>query len=330
MSYLLIRTPLKVVKQDKVGYSWKKVNFSQYQSANDVINAIKGNYENGIGRKSNMIKQFFNLKKDDIVIVPLPKSIAIGIVTGDKDYNENFANDYASNLVAVKFFRDIQGNILRISRKSLTTKLETRLKIKSTIANLNDFADEIQQIIANIQANGSYLQDSLLLQKQEEAIETFKSDLLSAIIKGNVKLDAGGKGIEDLTAELLKLEGYQANIQPKNAISGLADVDVIGIKTDAFVNSTLLIQVKHHQRTTDNHGIKQLIAYDDNNFENPTKILITTAQVSQKTQDLANKHNIQIIDGKGFIDIMYPHISKLPEKFKNQLGIIEIPTLVKS
>ena len=329
MNYVLVRSPLKVVRQDKVGYGWKKVNFSEYQSAKDVITAIKANYENGIGRKANMVKQFFNLKPDDIVIVPLSKSFAIGKIEGQKFYDEALANDYASNLVSVKFFRDTQGNVLRISRKTLSTKLETRLKIKSAIANLNDFSDEIQKIITNILENGSYLQDSYLLQKQEEAIDNFKTDLLSAIVKGTVTLDAGGKGIEDLIAKLLKLEGYQSSVQAKNAISGLADVDIIGIKTDAFVTSTLLIQAKHHQGTTSNHGIKQLIEFDDENYKNPKKILITTAKVSDETSELARINNIQIIGGEEFMDILYPHIRKLPEKFKNQLGIIDMPMLVK-
>lgn len=329
MNYLLIRTPQAVIKQDKVGYAWKKVNFSQYQSAKDVISAIKNAYTDGIGRKAKSVKRFFDLKQGDIVVVPLTKSIAIGKVEGTKSYDGSLAKDYVCNLVTVNFFRDKQGNIVRIPRKDLDTNLETRLKIKTTIADLNDLKAEVEKVVQQLETGETYVQDSYLLQKQDEAIASFEQNLLKAITKGTVKLEAGGRGLELLIAELLQLEDYQASIQAKNTVSGMADVDIIAEKSDSFTTHTLLIQVKHHIGITDSHGIKQLIAFNDSEYENAKKILITTADISEESREMAEAHDIQFINGEQLMDIIYQHIRKLPQKFKTQLGIIDIPMMVE-
>nr|WP_313426400.1 restriction endonuclease [Moraxella sp.] len=329
MNYLLIRTPQAVIKQDKVGYAWKKVNFSQYQSAKDVISAINNAYTDGIGRKAKSVKRFFDLNQGDIVVVPLTKSIAIGKVEGTKFYDESLAKDYACKLVRVNFFRDKQGNIVRIPRKDLNTNLETRLKIKTTIADLSDLKSEVEKVVQQLETGEAYVQDSYILQKQDEAITSFKQNLLKAITKGTVKLEAGGRGLELLIAELLKLEDYQASIQAKNAFLGIADVDIIAEKSDSFATHTLLIQVKHHIGTTDSHGIKQLIAFDDRGYENAKKILITTADISEESREMAESHDIQVINGEQLMDIIYQHIRKLSQKFKTQLGIIDIPMMVE-
>lgn len=305
------------------------MNFSQYPSAKDVITAIKTAYPDGIGRKAKSVKCFFDLKQGDIVVVPLTKSIAIGKVEGTKSYDESLAKDYACNLVAVNFFRDKQGNIVRIPRKDLDTNLETRLKIKTTIADLNDLKSAVEKVVQQLETGESYVQDSYLLQKQDEVIALFKQNLLKSIIKGMVKLEAGGRGLELLVTELLKLEDYQVTIQAKNAVTGIADVDIVAEKSDSFTTHNLLIQVKHHAGITDSHGIEQLIAFDDSEYENAKKILITTADISEDSKEMAESHNIQVINGEQLMDIIYQHIRKLPLKFKTQLGIIDIPMLVE-
>ena len=44
---------------------------------------------------------------------------------------------------------------------------------------------------------------------------------------------------------------------------------------------------------------------------------------------MAEAHDIQFINGEQLMDIIYQHIRKLPQKFKTQLGIIDIPMMVE-
>ena len=205
---------MSVVEKDQIGYGWAKVDFSEHENANDVIAKINEEYTNGIGRHSNSIKRFFNLANGDIVVVPLSKAIAIGIVNGKKSFDQNLAKTKACNLISVNFFRTNNGHILRIPRKSLTQGFESRLKVRKSNTNLNDFKEEITRIIDSIESNGAYKQETYLLEKISEAEQKFKKDLLTSITSGTTWLSAGGNGLEQLVKELLIIEGYTATIQP--------------------------------------------------------------------------------------------------------------------
>ncbi|MBN2825624.1 MAG: hypothetical protein JXQ76_09885, partial [Campylobacterales bacterium] len=85
---LLVRSPSELIALEQVGYGWSGINFSEYSSDTEVINAIKTKGWS-LGRKANMIKRFFNLKKGDIVVLPFSKSIAIAEVEGTKSYDES-------------------------------------------------------------------------------------------------------------------------------------------------------------------------------------------------------------------------------------------------
>ena len=180
------------------------------------------------------------------MIVPLAKSIAIGIVSGKKTFDLSLTDKKACNLINVNFFRTNEGHILRIPRKSLTHGLESRLKIQAHNTNLKEFKDEIERIIESIASNGTYKQESYLLEKIAEAEASFKENLLKSLTTGTTWLAAGGEGLELLILELLKIEGYTAKKQAKNQSSDISDIDIKASKIDRFSESNLFFQVKHH------------------------------------------------------------------------------------
>ncbi|SFP51029.1 restriction system protein [Nitrosomonas cryotolerans] len=327
MQVIMVRSPMSVLNKDYIGYGWAKVNFSEYETAPEVIQKINQEYPQGIRRHTNKVKRFFNLESGDIVIVPLSKAITIGVVNGKKCFDISLAKDQACNLISVNLFRTHDGHILRIARKTLTQGLESRLKIRAANANLTEFKDEIERIIQSIESNGAYKQETYLLEKISEAETVFKENLLKSIISGTTWLSAGGNGLEQLVKELLKIEGYTASIQAKNQSSDIADIDIKASKVDRFSESHLVIQVKHHSNISGEHGLKQLIAYDDIEERNYQKWLITTADLSESSIELAEEHNIKTMVGTEFVDWIYDNITELSFKTKQLLGIIEIPML---
>lgn len=254
---LLVRSPESVVKQGFVGVGWASVDFSQYETAGDILKALEGQGKN-IGRKSNIIRNFTGLKQDDIVIVPLYRSIAIGMVSGKKRHSAEAAKHHACNQISVEFLKTKEGKPFYIARKELSQGLESRLKIRMTVAKLDNFKEEILNIMAKARENGAYQASSLILEKENAERENFRSSLLSAIRNGHTKLDAGGTGMEKLVKELLEIEGYQASIQPKNASSDISDVDISAEKEDRFHHSRLRIQVKHHRGVTGQSWLKSV------------------------------------------------------------------------
>ena len=314
MNIFMIRNPLFVIDKGYVGYGWSKVDFSQYRDTKALFEAFEQQYPDGIGRQKNNIARFFNLKEGDIVIVPSSKSISVGVIKGEKTFNPEWANDYACNLVSVQFYK-IGEHILKIGRSQLSQQLGSRLKLRTTIANLNKFEPEINRIIDSIKKTGKvYQHSSYFSERIELAEQKFRKELHESICRGTTWLKPGGIGLEKLIKEMLELDGYEAEIKPKNQSSDVSDVDIEAEKVDRFSATYLLIQAKHHRGETNRHGLNQLIAYNNDDVKYQ-KWLITTAVVSDENKQLAKQHHIEIMEGeelvKHFLSDMRPVITSL-------------------
>jgi len=272
------------------------------------------------------------LKKDDIVIVPVSGAIAIGIVKGLKTYHKTPVEGYSNNRIDVKYLSSNDGNMF-IPRKSLTTALQSRLKIRMTIAILNEFKDEIKKHITSLNKGELHTWAKEVEKKESDAVDLFKKELLIRLQNGKkIGLSSGGYGLEKLVKELLEIQGYQARISAKNASSGIDDIDVIATKTNELTSDVegLFLQVKHHNGNTNNWGIEQLKAYDISNDDYAfyRKILITTGELSDIDKKLAHDNNIIVIEGIILVDWIYDNIEKLDISTKISLGITNRPSLI--
>ena len=72
-----------------------------------------------------------------------------------------------------------------------------------------------------------------------------------------------------------------------------------------------------------------MIAFNDFEDMEYQKWFITTADMTDSSLDLASQNNIRVMVGSDFIDWVYENISDLSYATKQQLGIIEIPLLLK-
>ena len=319
---LMVRSTDQMIEKNLIGYGWQ-IDFSHFNQIADLLDAIKtkhGTYGNSRIR----IASFFNLKKGDIIVVPTGSSIALAEVEGERFFQAG--SKRSSNQISVRYCRNQTGGLIKIPRKLLTNALESRLKTRTSIADLQKFDAELLSILQNIKKNNKYI-PSHIDEKKLEAQESFKVDLLAAIKGKKTWLESGGIGVVNLVVELLRLDGYTATIQPKNQSSDLADIDIVAIKATRFYQSELLIQVKHHSGYSGEHGIRQLIAYDSDN-QNANKWFITTAEISDSTKGLAEDHNIFTMDGEAFVDWLVDSIDSLTEATRRKLGIIQAPVLV--
>ncbi len=328
MNILMVRCSLRAVNEGYVGYGWPEVDFSQYQDTKALFEAFKQHYPDGVGRREKSIKRFFNLKEGDIVVVPSGKQVSIGVVKGEKAFKPEWANR-ACNLVSVEFYK-VGGRILKIDRDQLNQQLGSRLKLRSAIANLNEFESEISRVIDSIKKTGKvYRHSSYFSEQIELAEQKFRKELLQSICKGTTWLKPGGMGLEKLIKEMLELNGYTAKIKSKKQSPDISDIDIEAEKVERFSETYLLIQAKHHRGETNGHGLKQLIAYKKNNDVAYQKWLITTAAVSDENKQLAKQNNIEIMEGEELVGWIYKSLPLLSEKTKQALGIVEIPSLLK-
>ncbi|WP_180027658.1 restriction endonuclease [Acinetobacter sp. YH16032] len=324
--YLMVRSPESLIKENRIGYGWKQVNFSLHQNIKTVIQEIIE--KNGsIGRMTNQVKNYFELKSEDIVIVPLGKKIAIAKVIGTKKYDPLFKGGHGANQIDVEFFRK-DGKVIYIPRSKLKENLESRLKLRTTIGDLTRFSQEIDHIIQNLKDLGDFDIKSSFQEKIDQYENEFKTELLNALWKGNTRLKAGGRGLEELIKELLEIQGYSSVlILDKKNGEGIADIDIEATSENNPFLKNILVQVKHHRGETDKHAINQLIAYEEEIGIRTYKWVITTGYLSKESKEFAELNQVNIMEGEQLVDWIYANLSKLKSSTKEALGIVDVPKL---
>lgn len=320
---LFHRSPAELIKDGYIGYGFSKINFSEYENSQELLAEFKIQYPKR-SKSHNMVKNFFNLRKGDIVIVPIFRAITIAIVSGEKRYI--LSKKDSSNQVKVNYLKDKQGDIIKIPRYKLKTSLQSLLKSRRTSVLLKEiYAKEIATIIDQINLRNSY--DPRVLYKQQIRVYTqlFKKNLLKKIQQQKIHLKAGGFGLEELIKELFEIKGYKAKICTKNQSRGVDDIDVIATKDD----ETIIVQVKHHSGTSNQKGIIQLKEYKINDNALLKKLLITTADnINEIAEKLADENDIRVMLGKELVDWIYESLPKLSRSVKEKLGIFESYQLI--
>lgn len=319
----LARSPYELVDLGQVGYGWPQINFSEAGTLDELVSTFRERNIN-VGRQLNQIKRFYSIKAGDIIVVPLPHTIAIGYATGAKSYEPGI--EYGENRISVNFLRHDNGSIVRISRSDLTGAFSSRLKIRMTVVSLAEFKDEVLAVIERIESNGATAIDSRVQELEEKAQQQLKQQLLQNICGGKTYLESGGYGLEKLVAELLRAEGYDAKILDKAAFEGQADADILAVRADRFSSTTLLVQVKHHAGTTGFQAVSQLTAIDEES--KAQKWIVTSAKMSRTAKEAAEQQGINIIEGESLVDWIIEQASKLPTNTLYKLGISSVPTLL--
>jgi len=326
-NYFLMRSPKALLKDNKIGYGWKHLHFSDYDNVEKVLAQLNA------GRRKNQIKRFFNLKEGDVILVPLHCSVAIGIVKGDKSYDEN-APKNTWNQVAVDFLKEDQKTLRTVSTRDnlITNRLLGRLRLRMTIASLNEFSDEIEKL-KKISESGEYNVSQIYNDNEESRAAEVKASLLSNLRSGNnLRIKGGGDGFEELICELLRLDGFNADIQSKKSNRGKGDIDIKAKKELPFgVTLRLDIQAKHHKGETSVKSVDQVAIAKKNHEVNEQSfaMVITTAAFSDEAKNKAETEDITLIDGGKFVDWLYDKLSELSTSTLYGLGISVSPTLCK-
>lgn len=322
----LVRTEREFVNKDIVAIGWSWVDFTQHTNANEIISVI-GQH---IGRWGNQIRRFVGMKQGDVVVVPLYKSVAIGIATDEMFYSaENKPND-RSNQRGVKFLKDGKGKPLLIPRTLFDGAFQSRLKNRITVSNITEFKAQLEEHIRDLNLGKILSSNEKANEKIKKLEDDFKQTLLKNIRNGKTRLQAGGVGLENLVKELLHIHGYEADVLSKRAFSSFADADVIASKSDGFVETKLLVQVKHHHGVASKWGIQQLEEIknqDKGDYSDYQLMLITSAAVSENLRIYADERDISIIDGDELVNLIFDSINKLSDETKIKLGICEVPQI---
>jgi len=316
-----------------VALGWSRVDVRTLDSKEEVDEVMGNHYRfwdeadpRMRGRRENEILRFSDIQKGDRIVVPYHSSIALATATGKRRYDPRVAGSIdLSNQVKVRYLRE-DGDIAAIPRDELTEGLARRLRVRGISVNeLDEFAEEIERLFRV----DDYRWQARLEDEEEERREEFRAQLLQNIRNGKTHLDAGGRGLEELVAELLDCEGYD-EAETTGGFPGDADADVRASRADRFGEQKILVQVKHHHGTSGGHGVEQLIAipkHAPEKYEGHKLVYLTTGNVNQEVRDKAATHDIDVLDGHEFADWLLDHVDEINPRMRRQLGISDLPQL---
>lgn len=324
-------------KNSIVAVGWSDVNFTEHlnnlESIFSKLDYLKDVAPQIQGRHKNQIRRFCSIKEGDRILIPYWDSVLLATATGEPKYNENVdinqANEHRVNYLLQKS----SPELLLIPRTYLSEGLQRRIRVRGmTISDLNEFSDEIEKFFKTAEKEGiAFSWNKELEKKKQEQLEKLKEQLLTNLQEGKTIIKTGGIGLEELVLELTALEGYTSHILSKQAFKSHADADIEGVKADKFGENKILIQVKHHQGTSGDWGIEQLVEIKNSSkdiYKDHALIFVTSANIYPEAIKKAEKNDIIVISGLELIDWIMDSLPRLSNETKIKLGIVELPQLL--
>lgn len=319
-----------------VAMGWSRVDVRTLDSKEEVDDVLSDHYDfwsdaysSVRGRRENEILRFNEIQQGDRVLVPYRSSVALATVEDEHRYVSGTGVDL-SNQIVVTYERDEEDDLLTVSRSDLTGGLQSRLRVPgSTVTDLNEFADEVERLFDREE---QFTWKARHRKQEEERRQEFREELLTRLQHGEDHLPAGGLGLEDLVAELLRLDKFdEVNPLAKNSFEGKGDADIEATRADRFGERKVLIQVKHHRGETGKHGLRQLQSIQANASETWGKhelVLVSTGSVPPDTEEDAEQTGIVVLDQADFIDWLLDHVDELKPETRRKLGLSEVPSLI--
>lgn len=317
-----------------VAVGWSDVDFSILPNSQEVKNAVhKSYYEKSdkaqqvISKNLNEVERFKDMKKGDYILVPFNSYIALAEADEKEIYSPEDCKQDLANQRSVNY-RYENGNLLIIPRNELSEGLQRRLRVRgNTVANLFEFKDEIEMIFSR--QSYSYSQEMQDMEQKE--VKKLKAGLLENIQKGKTNLQTGGIGLENLVCELMKCEGYEAEVLAKNKFTGKADADIRAIKEDSFMSKKIFVQVKHHSGYSGRQGIQQVMdVLAQKEYEGYEGYFITSAMLTDNVRLFAEENDIEVMDGNALVELIVTNLDKLSETTKRLLGICIVPRMLST
>ncbi len=322
-------------KKGVVAVGWSKIDFTAFD-VEDLIPAVEEVYykpsdgyaASVVGKKKNEVRRFRSIEKGDRIVVPCWSSVALACACGKRHYDPAIAKTLdLSNQIEAEYIKE-DGEIALVPRANLSEGLQRRLRVRgSAVSDLSEFSDEISALFLDRRLTWN---DRLEEQEHQRRAD-FESRLLENIQGGKTNLAAGGQGLERLVEGLLRAEGYTAKILSKREFPGFADADIVASRSDRFGETWLLVQVKHHQGSTDTWGAEQLkevrrVAGD--RYPGSLLVLVTSGEPDAELESYCEKEDITLIGGQYLVSWIVDRLPTLDPAFHVELGISAVPYLI--
>ncbi len=320
---LLMRGPVDLISEGYAGIGWGQFQLCNFTTTEKFFEHLNSTQQS-VGRSGNQLRRFIEVKQGDLIVVPAPARIYIGVATGKKQFCAD--KPWGENQIRVEFPCDAENKPISIARTDLKQGLQSRLRIRLTVADLDYFKDEIIERYNDIKNNVSSGALSKINEKAGEKLEQFKAKLLDNLRNRNHYLEAGGQGLEHLVKELLEIEGYTAVIPSKQSHEVGVDVDIEAQSRNPFITQELLVQVKDHVGYTDKYAIEQIAKAKKE--DDCYRWVVSLADFSKDAIKHAGELSVNLMNGNQLVDWLAERWQDLSPTTQQKLGIALVPQLV--
>lgn len=318
-----------------VGVGWSATPFKDSATAEELLEKMRADgWE--LDRQPNQIRRFKAIRRGDLVVVPWWGAIAIGEALGEERYDasEPCFSQNGSNQHRVRFPVDSGGKVKLLARTELNEALQRRLKIRITIADLSEFADEIEEAYNNLVAGRAHSLAARIEVEEARLVQAAKEILLANIQQGRTGLAAGGVGLECLVRELLEIDGFDAvPLSKRHFGAHTADADISATRSSFLGSQQYFIQVKHHWGDSGEWGVQQLIDIPDkfpSEYGDHELVLVTSGELSREARALAEQHDVIVVNGAKLVDWVFASTPHLRRETQLALGLMNVPALFNS
>jgi len=320
---LLMRGPIELISEGYAGIGWGQLPLCRFGTAEDLYKHLESTQQS-VGRSGNQLRRFIKVKQGDLIVVPAPARIYIGIATGEKQFCAD--KPWGENQIEVKFPCDADNEPISIARADLKQGLQSRLRIRLTVADLDYFKEEIIERYNDTKNNVSSGALSKVNEQSGEILEQFKAELLNNLRNRNHYLEAGGQGLEHLVKELLEIEGYTAVIPSKQSHEVGVDVDIEAQSRNPFITQELLVQVKDHVGYTDRHAIDQVakVTREDECY----RWVVSLGDFTEDVQQYSDGLSVNLMNGTQLVGWLADRWQDLSPTTQQKLGIATVPQLI--
>ncbi|KAF2518427.1 hypothetical protein E0W68_08855 [Flavobacterium salilacus subsp. salilacus] len=276
--------------------------------------------------RHNLWRFIEGFKKGDWVVVPKTGTFSVYEIIDDLpdyitkidskdiiDWDGNrhyFKNERLYNeshvFIDLGFFRRVKPLELNVSRYDFAdSQLTSRLKFRSTNANITDLKDNV------IKAVGAYrLNKPISIHSNVK--ETFANSFLD-ILKQELNPDKFELLVKWYFERIGASEAY---IPPKNSVDKTGDVDVIAVFE--LLKVIICCQVKFHEGKTDDWAVSQILDYQsksqeknmeeesslDDDYSRVNWVISTSETFSEKAVNAAKEEKVQLFNGKRFVEML--------------------------
>lgn len=282
----------------------------------DFVHACRSHYKQVTTRVPSNLTRIRDLKKGDLLVTPhLPEYGRLSIHVVAADYPNCYQYlpdaDHQNHRISIEksYGLDVEVSIRNVSFSAWYGKLHW---IRLPLVPIPQYESAFRAVIDN--PDRSFKESGI-----EEYLEQLRvkhmrqlSDELQDIRANTSKIS-----FEAICKQLLIAEGYRiTRTNDYDGKGGDIDIECVRDMSDDLLSEAgerrLFVQVKKHKATTDDVGVKQLLAMTEGEPSASRWVMSLGDSFSKEAEKLANENGVLLMNGESICRLLLKHLAILP------------------